>query len=416
MRPVVQSAVFVFLLTGLWWMVFIGAAQAGPYDQGANWLIGLIVGALGGAGGVHVAQRIKEANVPNGTVHPPVVLPQTASSIAEPKPATEPVDVYKVWYATNRAREGQSFTSELTDRLLFGDCRVEIPKSHKFGSLGSNPLLGRILRVNSDGALSIAQTSCWSLEIGPKAFVNSVRTALGKTCNQILVYVHGYNISFENAILRAAQIGFDLKVPVTTAFCWASKGCLESYPADEDTIRLSAHHLADFLSLLHANFPKHRINIIAHSMGNRALMDVLSNIESYPGLAGAKFGQIVLAAPDIDVRLFRKFAAAYPRLSARTTLYVCSKDRALQVSGREHENVRTGYCPPITVVKGIDTIEATNVNLDMLGHGYYAEAASVLYDIAMLLQTGSPPSKRPALLRTKCDDGAAYWTFRAAKA
>ena len=33
-----------------------------------------------------------------------------------------------------------------------------------------------------------------------------------------LLYLHGYNTSFEEAAIRAAQIGFDLKVPGATAF------------------------------------------------------------------------------------------------------------------------------------------------------------------------------------------------------
>jgi esterase/lipase superfamily enzyme len=150
-------------------------------------------------------------------------------------------------------------------------------------------------------------------------------------------------------------------------------------------------------------------------MGNRALMDVLHNVKNYPGLSRAKFGQIILAAPDIDARVFRQAAAAYPRLSARTTLYVCSKDRALQLSGHGHDNIRTGYCPPVTVVKGIDTIEVSGVDLDALGHSYYAEAGPVLRDIWILLKTGSPPSDRPALSGATCDDSA-YWSVRAEKA
>jgi hypothetical protein len=233
-RQIIWSVAFTFLFTGLWWLAFSGEAQAGPWDQGANWLIGLIVGALGGAGGVHAVQRIKQGQ--DDAVHPPVTVHPTAATIAAPQPAAEPVDLYKVWYATNRALEGESFTSELSDKLRFGFCRVEIPKSHKFGSLGSPDPSGVVQRVKSDGALRITQRSVWSVEKGSAGFVTSVRKALGKTRNQILVYIHGYNVSFDNAILRAAQIGSDLKIPVTTAFCWASKGSLEWYTADEDTI------------------------------------------------------------------------------------------------------------------------------------------------------------------------------------
>ena len=159
------------------------------------------------------------------TTHPPITLPKTASGIADPETVTKPLDIYKVWYATNRVIRSGSFTSELSERLRFGDCRVAIPRSHKFGSLGS-PLSIRVFQrvtTGSDDALRIVQRSGWAFDVGPTGFVNALRASLRQKSDQILVYLHGYNVSFEDAILRAAQIGFDLKVPgVTAAFCWAS--------------------------------------------------------------------------------------------------------------------------------------------------------------------------------------------------
>jgi esterase/lipase superfamily enzyme len=296
MHRIMRSAGFLCACTGLWWAALSAEAQAaGPWDQAANWLFGLLIGGAAGAGGAHVVQRMR---LQDSIAYGPIAVPEAAPSIANPETETAPRDVYKIWYATNRVLRDGSFTSELSERLRFGDCRVAIPRSHTFGSLGSPSYIRVFQRIRhgSDDALRIIQRSDWALEDGPSGFVNSVRAVLTKTRDQILVYVHGFNVSFEKAALRAAQIGFDLNVPVTAAFCWASKGSLEAYVADEDTIKLSAQHLADFLSLLHANFPERTINIMAHSMGNRALMDVLQNAERYPALSGAKFGQIFLAA------------------------------------------------------------------------------------------------------------------------
>jgi hypothetical protein len=88
----------------------------------------------------------------------------------------------------------------------------------------------------------------------------------------------------------------------------------------------------------------------------------------------------------------------------------------LQASGRGHDDLRTGYCPPVTIVEGIDTIEATKINLDILGHSYYAEAASVLYDMGSLLRIDMSPARRQDLMQAKSDNGAIYWIFRAANA
>jgi esterase/lipase superfamily enzyme len=142
-------------------------------------------------------------------------------------------------------------------------------------------------------------------------------------------------------------------------------------------------------------------------------MYVLENIHNHPALTAAKFGQIILAAPDINEQYFRRVAALYPQLSVRTTLYVCAADRALEASSVGHSNIRIGYCPPVTVVPGIDTIEATNVSLDLLGHSYYASAASVLHDMFLLLRDNAPPAERPSLSRSDCADGASYWKLSA---
>jgi esterase/lipase superfamily enzyme len=106
-----------------------------------------------------------------------------------------------------------------------------------------------------------------------------------------------------------------------------------------------------------------------------------------------KFGQMFLAAPDVDTRLFRELDAAYPDLSRRTTVYISPRDFAVRVSrwlrGREP---RVGFTPPVTFVPGIDTIWVPDFHLDLLGHSYYAKAAGVLNDMHDLLRLDSAPA------------------------
>jgi esterase/lipase superfamily enzyme len=397
--------ILVLLLASvIGWLLASGAeAQAGPADSALNWLLGLVLGAFAGAAGTYHAVQRANAIAPHDKSPLDVQLPNLIP---------ETVNIYKVWFATNRQLKGDEFTPDLDENLQFGDCQVAIPQSHEFGSLGSPSYVRLLQRVTtgSDDLLRIVKRSVWTLEEGPEGFLKSIHAALDAEANQILVYVHGYNVSFENAIVRAAQIGFDLKVQgITAAFCWASMAQAYAYMADEERVQLSGKHLADFLAMLNTNFPDSTINIIAHSMGNRALMEVLENIHNHSALTAAKFGQIILAAPDINEQSFRRVAVLYPQLSMRTTLYVCARDRALEASGRGHSNVRIGYCPPVTVAPGIDTIEVTNVSLDLLGHGYYASAASVLHDMFLLLRNNVPPAERPSLLSSNCADGASYW-------
>jgi esterase/lipase superfamily enzyme len=325
-------------------------------------------------------------------------------------------DLYSVWYATNRQAKYGPESTTVADKLRFGICQVAIPKSHKFGSIGSSTFARfwqRLFTATDDKLYIFHDYLSWSQQ----DFINSMNKALDLNGSDILVYIHGYNSSFDDAVIRAAQIGFDLKVRgVTAAFCWASRGELHGYLPDEDVIRLSERHFAEFLSVLNQQFPTKRINIMAHSMGNRALLGVLENLAKYPSLQKARFGQIFLAAPDIDARYFQSVADVYPSVSERTTLYVCARDRALGAAGAIRYGTRAGFVPPVTVVDGIDTIEATNVDLDYLGHGYYAEASAVLNDIAILLLSNVPPVARPRLVQEINSQGGSYWTLRTASA
>jgi esterase/lipase superfamily enzyme len=76
------------------------------------------------------------------------------------------------------------------------------------------------------------------------------------------------------------------------------------------------------------------VHVIAHSMGNRGLLRSMQRIASgAQHTARTVFGHIVLAAPDIEARVFRDLVRVYERVAVRTTLYASSKDRALVSSG-----------------------------------------------------------------------------------
>ena len=146
-------------------------------------------------------------------------------------------------------------------------------------------------------------------------------------------------------------------------------------------------------------------------MGNRGLARSIQRIISDASMSGVRFGQIILAAPDIEVSLFRDLAAVYPKISTRTTMYVSARDRALQMSKFLQDSDRAGFTPPITVVPNIDTVEVTDIDLTLLGHGYYAEAAPVLYDMTEVLNHNSPPERRMRIRRRGDSGQPLYWVI-----
>ena len=365
------------------------------------------------------------ASVPPGILADPLGRPKQAAATPPAKEtrSSEPARVYTVWYATNRARrEGDDGDLRFGDernpdgRVSYGTCEVEIPRTHQFGSIG-RPWWRRWLELEfHDDHLRLVDVYSFS---SPEEFFSKVREELealdADLGKHALVYLHGYNVSFDEAAIRAAQMGFDLKVSgITAFFSWPSTADVQGYFADQERIEASEREIADFLVRMARESGAEAVHIIAHSMGNRGLARAVQRITSRAAdLSGVRFGQIILAAPDVSVDLFRDLAAVYPTLCERTTMYTSARDRALAMSKFLQDADRAGFTPPVTVVGGIDTVEVTDIDVTILGHGYYAEAEPVLYDIAQLLHTNAAPRERPRLREVRAEDGSLYWQIGA---
>jgi hypothetical protein len=90
-------------------------------------------------------------------------------------------------------------------------------------------------------------------------------------------------------------------------------------------------------------------------------------------------------------------------------MYVCDKDRAVEASSWLHGYPRAGLTPPVLVVPGIDTVNVSNLDLTLLGHGYVAEARDVLQDMHYVLRGNTPPERRFGLRSATTADGQRYW-------
>jgi esterase/lipase superfamily enzyme len=246
-------------------------------------------------------------------------------------------------------------------------------------------------------------------------FAASIRAALdmAEDPRTVLLYVHGYNTTFASAAIRAAQIGFDLKVEgVTAFFSWPSHGRVRAYLPDLREADASRNEFQRFVHLLVDDTETLAINLIVHSMGNKLVIESLSSLKASLQQRGVKLGAVILAAPDVDVDLFRNLAATYPSIAAKTTMYVSRSDHALSQSGRLWSGQRAGFIPPITVCPSIDTIEVTPIDISLMGHGYYAAAGPVLHDIKAILDGHLDPDKR-IRLRPVSMPPVKYWRFQA---
>lgn len=332
---------------------------------------------------------------------------------AERDPASPEANEYRVWYGTNRKpidpTDPSLGYSGGRDRLVhYGFCDVFVPESHKIGSVGSSAL--RRLIGWTDDRLKLRLTAALEREAYWAAVARQVaETEPGK--RHAVVFIHGFNVSFEEAAIRAAQIGFDLGIGTMAFFSWPSKGSKtrRAYQSDGQTIGASESAIADFLADFALRSGAEAVHVIVHSMGNQGVLRAMNRIVTDAERRGdCRFGQIILAAADVDSDTFEQLAGAYRELAQRTTLYVSERDLALTVSAWFADYPRVGLYPPVSVFDGIDTVSVSNIDLTLLGHGYVGGARDVLQDMHRLIFTGEPPP-RFGLKSRRNADGKAYW-------
>ena len=356
----------------------------------------------------------------------------------------------RVWFATHRKPVaigdiGRGFDSEESvEEIIYGQCNVFIPESQP-GSTGT-PWWRRWLRFEADDRLQVRSTHGLSRDIFWEAFVSKLQKWWEDGERNAFVLIHGYNVSFDEAAIRAAQIGYDLKIPGEMAFySWPSRGSTADYSspnrfvdqhsrscfdfalratlntngvdhpersevegasrsistsqkgflylADEATITASFSYIAQFLRELSEKSGAERIHLFVHSMGNRGFLSALERLvaEDHPRL---RLGQIFFCAPDEDVRTFTDKVTKFPHQSENRPLLVSPNDKAVAMSKWAHKHERVGIAPPVITVEGIETIEVRGLGLLDLGHGYFASAAPVIQDIREAIETGKGAKDR----------------------
>jgi esterase/lipase superfamily enzyme len=156
----------------------------------------------------------------------------------------------------------------------------------------------------------------------------------------VLVFVHGFNNRFDDAVYRFAQIVQDSKVPVIPVlFTWPSRGevRLRAYAYDRESANYSRDALESLLNMLTSYPAITEVNMLAHSMGNWIALEALRGrsmrgSQTANSLKADKLKNVMLVAPDVDVDVFRmqiqRMGAARPRIA----LFVSQDDQALSLS------------------------------------------------------------------------------------
>jgi esterase/lipase superfamily enzyme len=336
-------------------------------------------------------------------------------------------DVVPVFYGTDRAEQPNpkrvAYSSDRGHRLELGRALVTVPKLHEVPQI-ERPWAIRIpyfdVTIYEQAEDPNKHFTMQEIKKLPKAeFLRLVRQRLAGSArfkNQALVFVHGYNTAFDNAVYRTAQIAYDLKFDgAPFVYSWPSGGAVASYTYDRESAGASKPYMRAFLDMVVKETGAKAVSVIAHSMGNQPLLDVLKDMKS-SAPAGVVINQVILAAPDVDSDTFAQLAQAIKGLAKGVTLYTASNDRALIVSRNFWGYYRAGDVPPggPLVLPGIDTIDVTAASTDAfaINHSGYAQNNTLLKDIGELIETGRrPPDKRILKPKLVTTDKGPYWRY-----
>lgn len=341
----------------------------------------------------------------------------------------QPFDVVPVYYGTDRAVEADparlKYGAERGHKLQLGRALVTVPTAHKVPAIERPWVIEipyfkvKIYEETEDPAKHFTLQELKALT--REELLALVKERLAKSAtfkDHAIVFVHGFNTSFDYALYRTAQIAYDLKFDgAPFVYSWPSGGKVASYTYDRGSAEQAEPHLAEFLDLVVKESGAKSISLIAHSMGNEVLLRVLERMRP-KAPDGVVISQVILAAPDVDRDKFQNIARQITDFAQGVTLYAASNDRALRYSASFWGGIpRAGDVPETgpLIIPGVDTIDVSAVSTDSLGlnHSGYAENNTLLNDIKLLIQTGQrPPDKRvPSLQALTTAQGGAYWRY-----
>jgi esterase/lipase superfamily enzyme len=310
-----------------------------------------------------------------------------------------------VHFATNRVLDGPA------DDVASYSESVVAPSNPNEVTYGTAFVNDANLTADTIGAITSIQT------IGKGQFSQSAIDDLSDPGRNLLVFIHGFDNSFENAITRAAfnqqwfaASGLQQAETSVVAFSWPSRGKLISLPfpsaayrRDQTTAGQSGLHLMTFLANLEpiiasARAKGNRVFLLAHSMGNWALQAAVESWFTHGNGDAFLFDEVILAAAD---EIYNSFEfgptgrlSALDRLSRRVSVYASNEDAVLDISmainlgakrlGQDgpHDRSNTNRFPPAkyrTVQCG--GFRDYRINLGS-SHQYYRRSPGVRMDIA----------------------------------
>jgi esterase/lipase superfamily enzyme len=222
----------------------------------------------------------------------------------------------------------------------------------------------------------------WRLE-GVEPVSGEVGDVLGQAGGDgdVLIYVHGFNQTFETAALDAARLSDAIRFRGRTiAFCWPSRAGLFDYVYDRDSAMFSRDDFERVLSSIVSAPGTSRVHVVAHSMGTMLALESLRQLYArYGDTVAGRIGAIVFASPDIDMDVFSSAISRIGPLAGKITVITSTNDRALALSGRLAGGMtRVGAAEKAAIAQlGVRVIDASDAGWGIINHDLFLSSAEV---------------------------------------
>ena len=219
-----------------------------------------------------------------------------------------------------------------------------------------------------------------------------------KTNGRVLIFVHGFNVKYSEAVYRVAQISHDLgTVSAPVLFTWPSRGRFLSYLYDKESATYSRDALEDVIRVAVEAPEVTEVSIVAHSMGAWLTMEALRQSSIRNRALSPKIKHVLLASPDIDSDVFGQQFEALGKLRPKFTFVISKDDLALKISRFIAGNSdrmgivdlqKADYMERFRETKGINVIDLSKLNTGgPIGHSKFSANEGVIDLISDLLTT-----------------------------
>ena len=242
------------------------------------------------------------------------------------------------------------------------------------------------------------------------SFAEMVRERLARSPrNEVLVYVHGFNNTFEEAAIVLAGIHHFSRDIVPLLYTWpaGAPGLVQGYTRDRESGEFTVLHLKRFIRRLAALPEIERIHILAHSRGTDVAVTALRELLIEERGAGRlaeetfKIANLVLVAPDLDLDVMsqRYTGERMHNAADYLTIYVSKNDQAIGLAewfaqstrrlGRiQPEEIEERFRKRMGLVKDVAIIDV-RLKSDKHGHSYHTRLPAVSSDLLLLLRYGA---------------------------